>query len=90
MFSEADRLDMLLAVGAQTVTHDGGQFIARFDRSFTLVLEGVESSSPALSARTSDVKHLPKDTVLRIGDEVLRIKRQIPDGAGFTVVELRQ
>jgi hypothetical protein len=89
--SDADRLAMITSLGGQLIRHQGGEFWALFDRDFVLVVEAVETRQPALTARTCDVQHLPKDTVLNIsGEEPYRIKRPEPDGTGMTIIILKR
>jgi hypothetical protein len=91
MESESDRLASIKALGGQLVSHSGGAFWAIYDKAFSLSVDGsIESTSPALTARTSDVKPLEKDVVLRVGDEDLRIKRHEPDGTGMSLVILKR
>jgi hypothetical protein len=88
--SDATRLRMIKAVGGVLVRHDAGTFWAIFDREFALSVDGVvESRQPVITARTSDVSALAKDTVLTICDENFRIKRHEPDGTGMSVVVLK-
>jgi hypothetical protein len=88
--SDADRLAAIKSLGGQLISHDSGSFVAIFENDFVSVVEGmVESRGPALTALSSDVKDLPKDTVLTIGDVEYRIKRLEHDGSGMTVLLLK-
>lgn len=86
--SDATRLRMIKAVGGVLVRHDSGSFWGVFEREFVEVGE-VESRGPVLTARTSDVQSLPKDTILDVCGAEYRIKRHEPDGTGMTLVILR-
>lgn len=90
MDTDADRLAMIKSLGGQLVRHVSGEFWAIFDREFLLVIDTVESRQPVLTARTSDVKELPKETALEVGDETSRIKRHEPDGTGMSLVILKR
>lgn len=90
MDTDADRLAMIKSLGGQLVRHVSGEFWAIFDREFLLVIDSVESRQPTLTARTSDVKELPKETVLDLDGEQFRIKRPEPDGTGMTTVILKR
>lgn len=90
MMSDTDLLAMIKSLGGQPVHHDGGEFWAVFDREFALSANGsIETRQPSLTARTSDVQSLAKDSVLRVGDEVYRLKRPEPDGTGVTLLILK-
>lgn len=96
--SDADRLALIKSLGGQLVRYAGGEFWAIFDREYYEAGFGdgpaVESSQPALTARTSDVKNLLKDTPLDItvdGQvETYFVKRHQPDGTGMSVVFLKR
>lgn len=86
MESDADRLSYFSA-GGQLVRHASGDFWAIFDREFALS-GNVESTQPALVARSIDVASLPKEAVLEVGGAVYRVKRHEPDGTGMTMLVL--
>jgi hypothetical protein len=91
METDADRLAMIQSLGGQLITHAQGSFWAIFDREFALLADGaVESRQPALTARTSDVEVLAKDTVVHVAGEPYRIKRPEPDGTGMTILILKR
>lgn len=89
--SDATRLRMIKAVGGVLIRHDGGEFWAIFENEYLAVIDGmVESKGPALTARTSDVQDLPKDTVLDVNGSEYLIKRHEPDGTGMSSVLLKR
>lgn len=89
--TDADRLASIKGLGGQLVRHSEGQFWGIFDREFSLSPDGsVESRQPVITARSSDVKDLPKDTVLTVDEEDFRIKRPEPDGSGMTLIILKR
>lgn len=88
--SDATRLRIIKAAGGVLIRHDAGEFWAIFDNDYVAVVDGmVESKGPALTARTSDVQDLPKDTVFDVSGSEYRIKRHEPDGTGISVVVLK-
>lgn len=97
MDSDADRLALIKGLGGQLVRHDSGQFWAIFDNGFSAVDVGdteVEAASPSLTARTSDVESLSKETPLTFRDfagrEVTYVfTRHEPDGSGLSRILLR-
>lgn len=91
--SDADRLASIQALGGQLVSTPAGQFWAIFENQY---LEGgfsdgpsIETRQPILTARTSDVQSLAKDTVLEIGGRQYLLKRHESDGTGMSLVFLR-
>lgn len=88
--TDADRLAMIKSLGGQLIRHNEGEFWAIFDREFVLLVEGVESRQPVLTARTSDVAALPKEVVLDVCSAEYRIKRHEPDGTGMSLVILKR
>lgn len=85
MESDADRLATIKALDGQLIQCDQGDFWGVFERDFVLSTDQVvESAHPVIQARTIDVADLPKDTLLKVGNEEWRIKRHEPDGAGYT------
>jgi hypothetical protein len=94
METDADRLDTIQAVGGVLVRATSVQFWAIFDREFEAVGSGgleIESRTPALTCRTSDVASLQKDEPFQIGSETYRLKRPEPDlpAPGWTVLLLK-
>jgi hypothetical protein len=90
MMSDSDLLAMLKSLGGQLVRHQSGEFWAVFENEYQSVVDGmVESSGPALTARTIDVQSLAKDVVLPVKGAEFRIKRHEPDGTGVTVLLLK-
>jgi hypothetical protein len=92
--SDADRLASIKMLGGQCISHESGQFWAIFDNDYassTLGSLEIESLGPTLTCRTSDVRELPKDYSLTIGESEFRIKRhQIDQPApGWTLLLLR-
>lgn len=89
--SDEDRLEMIKSLGGLVIEHADGGFWAYFDREYIQPFGAVESKSTAITARTIDVEHLPKDTVLKVpGNGDWKLKRHEPDGNGMSVVHLRQ
>jgi hypothetical protein len=93
MDTDADRLAMLKACGGVQVHAQNGDFVAIFDAAYQSMQAdpSVESSSPALNCRTSDVEllKLTKGQPLRIGELSYRILRHEPDGTGISVLVLK-
>jgi hypothetical protein len=95
MESDADRLDAILALGGTPVEpRDRPEFWAIFERQYSSVSLGeldVESRSPALTCRSSDVDGMTKDEVLNVGGTEYRMLRSEPDtpALGWTVLVLR-
>lgn len=87
--SDADRLALIKGLGGLLVRHDGGEFWAIFDRDYATA-ESVETRVTALTARTSDVQSMSKDTTVYVGDEMFRIKRHEPDALGMTALILKR
>lgn len=88
--SDADRLENIKSLGGQLIASDRGNFWGIFDREYLSSDGVVESTHPAITGRTIDVSELPKDTLLTIGTEELRIKRHEPDGSGMTLLILKR
>ena len=86
--SDADRLESLRAVGAETVEFDGGKFDGVFDLAYIEIDAmdtSVDSRQPLLVARTSDVERIPKGAILSLrGNKRFRIVRHEPDGVGIS------
>lgn len=95
MESDDDRLDSIRAVDHVTVLSAArASFEAIFDRQYNSVSMGdldVESRSPALTCRSSDVVGMAKDEVLQIGMAYYRMLRDEPDipAPGWTTIILR-
>lgn len=92
--SDADRLEMIKSLGGQFVRPQ--DFWAIYDNEF-LIVEGMETSQPILTCRTSDVRTagVTKDDILLVLDESgeereRKVKRIEPDGTGMTKVILFQ
>lgn len=92
--SDADRLEMIQSLGGQLVRPEN--FWAIYDNEF-LIVEGMETSQPILTCRTSDVRaaSLAKDDILLVLDESgeereRKVRRIEPDGTGMTKVVLFQ
>jgi len=91
---DADRLEAIKALGGVAVLSDLPTFWAIFDRQYDGVSMGeldIESRSPALACRSSDVTDLVKgtDLIVQGGNfRVLRIERDLP-APGWTTVVLR-
>lgn len=95
MESDADRLAEIQALGGQRVFIRGAEFWALFDRQYQSVALGqleIESRSPALTCRTSDVERLAlvKDDPIDGLPEPFRVKAHEPDGTGMSVVVLKR
>ncbi|HYE70596.1 MAG TPA: hypothetical protein VD932_03635 [Aquabacterium sp.] len=89
--TDADRLATIKALDGQLVTPDGGsKFWAVFDAEYVSVLSDppMESTSPALQCRTSDVesRQIVKDTEIQVGQDLYRVHRHEPDGTGMSVL----
>lgn len=92
--SDAGRLRDIRAAGGVRVLGDGVDFWAIFRRSFNAVGMGdmeIESRSPSLTCRTSDVDGMTKDVVLTVRDADYRMLRAEPDtpAPGWTTLILR-
>ncbi len=87
MLSDADLEAMLTAVGGVTVSADGGSFVAVFDNEY-IDPSGVETRSPVLMCRESDVSALRKGAVLLIERAKYKVRRTEPDGTGMARVIL--
>jgi hypothetical protein len=92
--NDADRLAMIKSLGGVLVAKaDGEPFWGIFESAFqNALLNGVdmESADPTISARTTDVSGLAKDSVLTVASVSWRLKRGEPDGTGMTTLRLRQ
>ena len=63
-------------------------FKAIFDARFVVVVNGVESSSPVATCRTSDVKDAAHGDEMYINETTYNIIGIEPDGTGITVLIL--
>lgn len=99
--NDADRLATIQGLGGQLVRTDRGNFCAILDSDFSAASfsDGarVNSESPHLTCRTSDVKRLQLDvtgTVLdtQVDGETRRysVREHQPDGTGMSVLVLDQ
>lgn len=92
--SDADRLEMIRAVGGVECKVNKGAFQAIFDNEFveSEAEPGVEGRQPVLTCRTSDVGELEirKGSHVTIGAEVYRVQRHEPDGTGMSRLVLRK
>jgi len=90
--TDADRLGIIQSLGGQLVSVEDRQFWAIFDNGFVQTGFGgveIESVSPQLQARTSDVASLIKDAQIVVGTTTYRLKRNEPDGTGMSLLFLR-
>lgn len=92
--SDADRLDMIQAVGGLCVKANQGEFFAIFDNEFIEVEgePGVEGRQPTLTCRSTDLERLEvqKNSNLTVGPDNYRVQRAEPDGTGMTKLVLRK
>jgi hypothetical protein len=92
--TDAARLRDIRAVGGKHVLGGGRDFWAIFRRQYNGVGMGeldVESRSPVLTCRSSDVDGMTKDETLSVGDLQFRMLRAEPDtpAPGWTTLILR-
>lgn len=92
--TDADRLDAMQALGAETVTVDADSFEGIFDSEFAMVdgLEtGTGSTAPVLLARDSDVAEFEIDrgVVLEIRGVDYEVVRLEADSTGMTRIVLK-
>ena len=93
MDTDADRLALLEGLGGVRVQLAAGEMTAVFDRQYLGDSVGgldIESRSPALTCRTSDVAALKvsKGQSVTVDGSVYRVRRHEPDGTGISVVVL--
>lgn len=90
--SDADRLAMIQSLGGQVARVRGSEIWGIFDNDFTVLQDMVETTTPALTCRTSDVERLVivKDDVLELGDAQWRVRQHQPDGTGMSVLVFRR
>lgn len=96
--SEADRLEMVRAVGAGAkLTKDGVEYDVIFDNAYVLAGD-VEERAPAANLRSSDVARaggFPKGTLVEVFNPFdgtttsYRVRRLEPDGTGMSLVVLQ-
>jgi hypothetical protein len=95
METDADRLELIQALGGQIVRADSGTMCAVFDNAYSGVSLGdldVEDTGPRLTCRSSDVARLSlrKDSLITVGEKDWRVARPEPDGTGMTILILRE
>lgn len=98
--SDADRLATIQGLGGQLVRTDRGNFCAILDSDFSSAgfSDGarVNSESPQLTCRTSDVKRLQLDEGAELDTLVdgvasrYSVREHQPDGTGMSVLVLDQ
>lgn len=92
--SDADRLETIKSLGGQQVTIASGQKIwAIYDGAFVMVTDGMESSSPVLQCRTSDVIALDmgKEVQIDIPNQgSFYLHRHEPDSTGWSFLFLHR
>lgn len=91
--SDADRLAMLQAVGAETVLVDNVSVTAVFVDAHTPVSLGehfIDSDEPQILGRTSDLKSATSSSVVQRGAKAYGIDSIQPDGTGMTTIRLRE
>jgi hypothetical protein len=92
--SDAGRLRDIRAAGGVRVLGTNRDFWAIFNRKFSAVTAGdleIESRSPGLTCRSSDVDGMTKDEALTVGTTDYRMLRAEPDfpAPGWTILILR-
>jgi hypothetical protein len=91
--SDEDRLVMISGLGGQSVSASRGSFQAIFHNGYQGVLADpiMESASPSLACRTSDVQRLgiQKGEPLGVAGTTYRLMRHEPDGTGMSVLVLK-
>lgn len=90
--TDADRLESIKALGGQLLTTDRGHFWAIFDAAFIEVVDGIESTQPVLTCRSSDVElqALINNSDLTIDGSPFKVRRIETDGAGMSLVYLKR
>jgi hypothetical protein len=92
--TDADRLEMIQALGGVSVSTDRGAFSAIFDADYAGALDepAGESRTPALTMRSIDVDEfaLKKGVRVRAEGENFRVMRVEHDGTGLAVVRLQK
>jgi hypothetical protein len=90
--TDADRQSYMEAFGVP-VTWASGTFTAIFDDAFVGANPGdafVESSSPRILCRTSDVEGILSRTAIEVATIPFRVLSNQPDGTGLTVLVLER
>jgi molecular chaperone GrpE (heat shock protein) len=90
MTSILDNLDVFFTRFGVEATFDMGPVTVIFDNNFLVALEGVETSTPAATIKTSEVldlgmKHKDQITINEIPYQITGIQH---DGTGMTVLLL--
>lgn len=93
--TDAMRLAMLQAVGGLTIRARHGYFVGVFGDDYLGVGDGtadVESSSPQITCRSSDVTRLriEKNERLTVDDEYYVVVGHRPDGTGITLLQVHR
>ena len=90
--SDADRVQMLLALGGQLVSGPNGEAIALFDPDYVLAGQ-VDETAITLSLCTSDAERVGlsrKGTSVTVGTDTYAVRTPQPDGAGMTLLILEK
>jgi hypothetical protein len=90
--TDSDRLALLVALGAVSVSAPGGTFTGLVDREYVSVGElGIEDISTRITARSSDLERVrlaDGDSITAAG--LAYIVRAIkPDGVGMSFIDLQ-
>jgi hypothetical protein len=92
MDTDADRLELIVALGGVRVLAPTGDFMAVFDHQYLSDGVGleVETRTPALTCRSADVERLRlrKGTAVTVADDVYKVRRHEPDGTGISTLVL--
>lgn len=91
--SDADRLDMLRALGGIQVQVDGRSVLAIFETEYADAQLGgivVQSAQPRLSCRTSDVEDVRTGAVANVRGASFTVTSNEPDGAGMSFLVLER
>lgn len=81
--TESDRAFFLEEFGVPCRHSGSNEFLALFDNEYAEVLE-VETRSPSILARTSDVQYIAEDDTVTVNGTDYTAKTHMPDGEGFT------
>jgi hypothetical protein len=90
--TDADRLQLLQALGGQTVAGPSGEATAIFDPDYVLA-GSVDETAITLSLCTSDAERIGlnrKGADVTVGNETYRVRTPQPDGVGMTLLILEQ
>lgn len=94
MDTDADLLELIRGLGGVRVIVSNGDFLAIFDRQYLSDGVGVdvETRTPALTCRSSDIERLRvrKGTPVTVPDGTFKVRRHEPDGTGMSTVILEQ